>query len=100
MFGQDCFAILAIDRVWQENLGAISEADALAEGYKDSLRYFEAFSRINKARFYTDSDDHEGRFARWHKTREPVTVWCVAFHVAYPGTRARRAAEEFARSQG
>ena len=41
------FARLKVTRLWKERLGAISEADAKAEGYENADGYLIAFSEIN-----------------------------------------------------
>lgn len=61
------FARIEILRVWQEPLGAISDADAWAEGYDNQLDYLNAFLRINKA-----TEENIGEVMR-------STVWCVEF---------------------
>ena len=63
---KSCFATLHIDRVWQEPLGKVSESDAKAEGYPSRDAYLHAFAEINRLSY---------------AAAEPITVWCVAFHV-------------------
>ena len=48
MLSKDYFARLKILAVYQEDLGDISEEDARAEGYDDSIEYLDAFFRINR----------------------------------------------------
>ena len=49
------FAHVRIRRRWQERLGAISDADARAEGYRDREDYLAAFRSIHKG--HADLDE-------------------------------------------
>jgi len=60
------FAVVEIDRIRQQPLWAISEADARAEGYASADEFIEAFCRIN----------HTTRKAALH-----TLVWVIDFHV-------------------
>ena len=62
------FARLHILRVWREELGNISEADACAEGYDSGSAYLNAFFEINKV------DSKRGRARVVHER-----VWAVEF---------------------
>ena len=67
-----CFAILGIDRVWQEQLVKISEDDAQAEGYPGAIEYLHAFAKINHIKdFAPDGSD----------PLLEITVWAVKFHL-------------------
>ncbi len=63
MTAETRFAKLLVSRSWKEPLGAITVADANAEGYDSRQGYFDAFERINGA----VSHDTE--------------VWCYEFGV-------------------
>ena len=96
MFRKDCFAILRIDRVWQENLWGISEADARAEGYPSTGAYLAAFAKINRKNIpYAEGEDE-----RFRGLVPNLTIWAIAFHVAFAGNRTQRAAALFAETQG
>ncbi|MBI4218840.1 MAG: ASCH domain-containing protein [Chloroflexi bacterium] len=62
LFGEP-FATVRVLRVWQEPLGAISEADARAEGFESRDQFLKAFEEINGR---TDPRTH---------------VWAVEFRV-------------------
>ncbi len=64
------FARLRVTRLWQERLGDISEADARAEGYENSLKYFIAFREIN----------HVKSVVEWVNMRLSL-VYCVEFEL-------------------
>jgi hypothetical protein len=63
MLSKDYFAKLKILRVWQEELGEISESDAKAEGYASRKEYFAVFIEINKIEV----------------VKLDLVVWCVEF---------------------
>ncbi len=71
MLSKDYFAKLKILRVWEERLGDISQADAIAEGYQDGNDYLNAFFTINKI-----GDTFHDRII-WLKG----LVWCVEFEL-------------------
>jgi len=62
LFGEP-FTLIRVLRVWQEPLGTISNADAIAEGYTGCDEFIAAFARING-----DVSPDE-------------VVWCIEFSV-------------------
>jgi hypothetical protein len=75
MLSKEYFAKLNILRVWQEPLGDISRADAIAEGYKDGNDYLNAFFTINKI----------GPFFHNRISYLEGLVWCVEFKLVEGG---------------
>lgn len=47
MLSKDYFAKIHILKVWQEQLGCISDSDAHKEGYPSRYAYFKKFDKIN-----------------------------------------------------
>ena len=76
MLSTDYFARLHILAVYPEELGQISEDDAIAEGYRDRESYLAAFFRINRIQ--------ERDRAAW--LLRPVYV--VKFEVSYVDVEA------------
>lgn len=48
MLSKEYFALLTIKRVWKEQVGEISDEDAVKEGYKDKEDYLRIFYKINE----------------------------------------------------
>jgi hypothetical protein len=57
MLSTECFALLRIERCYQQRLGDMTQADVIAEGYQSLEDYRKALETINKNKKFVWSDD-------------------------------------------
>ncbi len=67
MISKNFDGFIFIKKVWQESLDDITEAGAIAEGYKNRAEYFDIFNKIN------------GDTPLW------TVVWCIQFEYVSKG---------------
>jgi len=57
MLSTECFALLRIERCYQQRLGDMTQEDVIAEGYKSLEDYRQALEEINKNKRFVWNPD-------------------------------------------